>query len=72
MTKKVVDAVYLEESKKPKCPNCLYNVKIAVVDYGVEEGQFYFINECELCDKPIRHITDSNFNPIKTRIVERK
>jgi hypothetical protein len=73
MSKKMVrDAVFFKDSTKPKCPSCQYNLKLAIVNYGVEENKRFFVSECDICDTPIRYIVNGDDYPIKTKIVERK
>ncbi|MER2007927.1 MAG: hypothetical protein ABS939_10820 [Psychrobacillus sp.] len=70
---KVTNAVFFKDSKKPKCPSCLYSLKAtSIIDYGVEEDKIFFISPCEICDKPSKYFVDKNDYPIKTKIVGRK
>jgi uncharacterized protein with PIN domain len=72
MAKEVLDAVFFKDGKKPKCPECLYNLKPITKDYGVENNEMFFISECDQCDKRVKYFTDGDHYPIVKKIVERK
>lgn len=66
-------AIFFKDSRKPKCPKCLYSLdEMTISDYGVEDDKVFFVSPCKVCDKPSKYLVDKDDNVIKTKIVERK